>query len=127
MRGLAQAQGEVVAVAEVAHRGDARAQLGGGGLRHRLQHGVVVAGGERGDRVEARVEREVHVGVDQPGQERGLAEVEQLGVGGRGPVRTSVIRPSSTSTSGSTWVVTPSKRRAARRAVRVMSNVVRAF
>ena len=82
--GLAQAEGEVVAVAEVAHRGDARAQLGGGGLRHRLQHGVVVARGEGGDRVEPRVEREVHVGVDQPGQERGLAEVDQLGVGRRG-------------------------------------------
>ena len=82
--GLAQAQGEVVAVAEVAHRGDARAQLGGGGLRHRLQHGVVVARGEGGDGVEPRVEREVHVGVDQPGEEGGLAEVEHLDLGGGG-------------------------------------------
>jgi hypothetical protein len=83
--------------------------------------------GEGGDRVEARVERQVHVGVDQPGQEGGVAEVEHLGLGGRGPVRTSLIRPSSTSTSGSVCVVTPSKRRAARRAVRVIPHVVRAF
>ena len=80
--GLAQAQGEVVAVTEVAHRGDARAQLGGGGLRHRLQHGVVVARSEGGDRVEPRVEREVHVGVDQAGQQGGVAEIEHLGIGG---------------------------------------------
>ena len=46
--GLAEGEGKVVPVAEVAHRGHPAAGGGPGGLGHRVERGVVVAGGARG-------------------------------------------------------------------------------
>jgi hypothetical protein len=77
--GAAQAQREVVTVAEVTHGGYSGVQGGASGSGHRGERSGVVARGERGDRVGARIEREMDVGVDQPGQQGRAGQVHHLG------------------------------------------------
>jgi hypothetical protein len=86
-RALAQLQGEVAAIAEIAQRGDAGPQLGERGAGHRREQLGVVLCDEGADRVRARVEREVDVRVDEPGQQRGGGQLHQLGVRGNGGAR----------------------------------------
>jgi hypothetical protein len=81
---VAQPQGEVVAVAEIAHGRHAGGELGTGGDPHGRQRLLVAAGGEPVDGARGGVEPEMGVRIDQPGQQRGAGQVHQLGSRRRG-------------------------------------------
>ena len=79
---LPQRERQVVAVAEIAHGRDPGAQLCGGGVGHRGQRGGVIAGCEGPGGVEAGVEREVHVRVDQSRKQCRSRQLDESGVRG---------------------------------------------
>src|SRR4029078_12313253 len=87
--GVAQPEAEVVAGADVAHGGEARLEgllrvhAGVKGLLRRLAHDALE---EVEVEVLARLEGEVDVGVDEAGQQRDVAEVDDLRAGGDGDV-----------------------------------------
>ena len=74
----AQPERQVVPVAQVPDRGDAAAQRRLPGPDHRLRGLFVVPAGQRANRVRAGVEGQVDVGVDQPGQQRRPAQVDDV-------------------------------------------------
>jgi len=66
-------------VAEIPNRGDTGREGGRGVRTHPLQQCVVGSGLHVRDRCSAGVETEMDMGVDQPGQQGRLAEVDDLG------------------------------------------------
>jgi len=80
----AQAEGQVVAVAQVPDGGDAAAQRRPRGSDHRFRRLVIAALGQTADWVGAGVEGQVGVAVDQAGQQRGAAQVGDVRVVGSG-------------------------------------------
>lgn len=80
--GLPEGEGQVAAVAEVAHRGHSAAGGAPSCADHRHERRRVVAPGEMADWVVARVEGEVHVAVDQPGQDGRPGQVDDVGAVG---------------------------------------------
>ena len=74
---------EVRAVAEVPHGRDAGAQRPAGGDDHRVERLIVGPGGQRTDRIGARVEDQMHVDVDEPGEQRHTRQVDDGDAVGR--------------------------------------------
>ena len=77
-RPAAQPERQVVPVAQVPDRGDAAGERRLPGPGHRLHRLLVGPGRQCGDRVRAGVEGQVDVGVDQPGQQRRPAQVDDV-------------------------------------------------
>jgi hypothetical protein len=74
---------EIAPVAEVPDGGDAGGQREPGTGPHRRENLLVVRVRQAGDRIGARVEHQMDVRVDEPGQQRRRAQVDHLGTGGR--------------------------------------------
>ena len=121
-RGRPQAGRQVAAVAEVAHGGHA-ARAARRAARHRGHDLRVVPGGQPAHRIQAGVERQVDVGVDQAGQQGAAVEVDHRCAGqidvGLPDGADRAVSSSRTRGCGSRVSVVPSKSRPAFRTVNV--------
>ncbi len=77
---VAQGHRQVGPVAEVAHRRHAGLEGLLSGETHAEEQRAVVVGQEPPHRVDAGVEAQMDVGVDQPGHEGGISEIDHIGI-----------------------------------------------